>query len=287
MKELRGKVALVTGTSRGVGVFIAEALAREGMNLVLAARNAEGLEEVKRKVEALGVKAVTVAVDLADPAAPELLIRKAEEAFGDIDVLVNNAGMEDIGAVEKIDPKSIEECVAVNLTAPMLLCRLVLPKMLARNHGSIVNIASLSGMGPNAYSEVYAATKHGVVGFTSSLRATADAEGGSGVGVTSICPGFISTTGMSERMRVDYQAIPPALLGVSPPEDVATAVIRAIRKGEPNLIVNPGPTRIMLAMVLLFPSFGEWFARAFNVHVPFKVSAVARGKAREALRPAK
>ena len=224
MKELRGRTAILTGASRGVGVYDARALAKEGMNLVLAARDAPGLDACRKEVEAQGVRSISVPIDLRDPAAPAELVKRAQGAFGEIDVLVNNAGIEDIGVLEATDPQSILDSIAVNLTAPILLTRLLLPGMLERDRGHIVNIASLAGITPNAYSEVYAATKHGVVGFTRSLRATVDGERKrSAVGFSSICPGFISTVGMAEEMRVNYGVIPPAMLGVSHPETVARA----------------------------------------------------------------
>ena len=281
MKDLRGRTAIVTGASRGVGVYEARALAREGMNLVLAARDATGLDACRKEVEALGVRSISVRIDLREPAAPHDLVRRAEQAFGDIDVLVNNAGIEDIGVVEAIDPQSILDSIAVNLTAPILLARLVLPGMLARDRGHIVNIASLAGLAPNAYSEVYAATKHGLVGFTRSLRATADGERKkSQVGFSSICPGFISTIGMAEEMRVKYGVVPPAILGVSHPEKVARAVVKAIRTNAPEVIVNPGPMRPLLAIATLSPGFGEWFTRVFSLHEVFRLSAKARRKGR-------
>lgn len=280
MMALSGRVALVTGASRGIGVYVARALAEQGMHVALAARDGARLEDVRRGIESVGARALAIPVDLSDRGALTELASRVEREIGPVDVLVNNAAIEDVGAFESADPADIEHCVAVNLLAPLLLARIVLPGMLARGWGHIVNVASLAGLSANAYAEVYAATKHGLVGFTRSLRATTDAAGGARVGASVICPGFVSDVGMAEEYRVQHGVEAPAILGVSSPESVARAVVAAIREDRPDVLVNPGPTRLLMAAVVLFPRLTERISKALGVHEPFRRVAEARGRGR-------
>ncbi|HWQ27660.1 MAG TPA: SDR family NAD(P)-dependent oxidoreductase [Dehalococcoidia bacterium] len=273
MRELRGRVAVVTGASRGLGPYIARALADRGMRLVLAARSREGLESVAEQVRARGVEAAVVPCDVADAAAREALVREAETAFGAIHVLVNNAGIETTFSYHRLAPEEVERVIAVNLVAPMLLTRLVLPGMLARREGHIVNIASLAGKQGPAYNGPYAASKAGLIGFTQSLRAE---YRGTGVSASVVCPGFVREAGMfaDARARVDRE--PSRILGTTTPQAVADAVVRCVERDLPEALVNPGPTRLLMAILALAPSFGEWFARRAGVTDIFRAWAEDR-----------
>ena len=177
MKNLKGRMAVVTGASKGIGVHIARALAKRGMNLVLAARSQAELEAVKAEVEGIGVKAIVVQTDVSDKAALRALVDAAKAEFGEIDVLVNNAGIESVFRYHALEFEEIEEILDVNLRAPMLLTWLVLPGMLARGEGHIVNIASMAGKVGPAFSEPDGATKAGLIGFTQSLRGSYQDQG--------------------------------------------------------------------------------------------------------------
>ena len=154
MRELRGKKAIVTGASRGIGVNIALRLAERGVNLALVARSAEGLQRVKDAVEALGVKAVALAADIGELEGLRGLVERATRELGPLDLLVNNAGVIPAGRFHELGAEEHERAMAVNLLGPMRLVRLVLPGMIARGRGHILNVASLAGMGGLAYSEV-------------------------------------------------------------------------------------------------------------------------------------
>jgi short-subunit dehydrogenase len=265
VKKLRGKTALVTGASRGIGAHIARALASEGMRLVLAARSAEALEGIAAELRARGAEVVTIPADLARRDQIEALAERA----GGLDVLVNNAGLELAAAYHTVAPETIDELIAVNLTAPMILTRLLLPGMIARGGGHVVNVSSLAGLVGTPYGEVYCATKHGLVGFTRSLRATAEAEG-YGVGASVICPGFISDEGMFADAAGGAGVEAPALLGTSPPEAVAKAVVRAIVRDEPEVIVNGRPVLPMLLTQLFSPRMAPKIASRVGVVTLFR-----------------
>ena len=254
MKNLRGRTAILTGASKGIGVYVARALAKQGMNLVLAARSASALEEVRKAVERLGVRAIAVPTDVGDRSALESLVDRASSEFGAIDVLVNNAGIELTLAYHKLTPEEIEEMVRVNLIAPMHLTWLVLPGMLERGQGQIVNMSSLAGKAGPASGEPYGATKAGLIGFTQSLRGTYRRHG---VSASVVCPGFVEE-GMYAKMKQEFGLEAPRRLGVSKPEAVASGVIRAIKKDLPEVIVNPGPIRPLLMINAVSPGLGEW-----------------------------
>jgi short-subunit dehydrogenase len=273
-----GRVALVTGASRGLGVHIARTLAGQNMRVALAARTAEGLEKLRAELVAAGKTAIAVPVDVGDASSIEGLVRKVEAELGPIDVLVNNAGIEQVERYDLLAPRAIEQAIAINLTAPMLLTRLVLPGMIARRRGHIVNIASLAGLAGTPYAETYSATKHGLVGFTRALRGTLKGEGHA-VGVTVVCPGFIDDAGMYYEMQRNHGVIAPATFGTSPPDDVAEAVLTALRTNPPEIVVNRRPVRPLLVAIAARPEFAEWLGEKTGVIAFFKRVTDARRSA--------
>jgi short-subunit dehydrogenase len=263
MKQLRGKTALLTGASRGIGVYVARALAKQGMNLVLAARSEAPLLALQAELEAMGVEALAVPTDVHDPAALRALVAAAEAAFGRVDVLINNAGVEEVADFADTDFDSIDRVIRINLLAPMQLSHLLLPKMIAQGAGHIVNIASLAGLTGVAYSESYAASKHGMMGFTRSLRLTVEGEGYP-VGVSVVCPGLVSDVGMYVQWQDEAALETPAAYGISTPQVVADAVIDAIVNNRPETIVNPRPIKPAMILLTMFPSLSEWVGHTFG-----------------------
>lgn len=251
-------IALVTGGSRGLGPYIARALAGESMDVVLTARDPAGLEQAAASVRALGVRAAAIPADLASAAERERLARQAEAAFGPIDVLVNNAGVEPTGPFAAIDGATIAQTVEVNVTAPIHLTSLLLPGMVARRRGHLVHLASLAGKKGAPYEALYSGTKAALVEWSSALRPELR---GTGVGSSVICPGYVTGEGMFARFGMR----PPALLGSCTPEQVARAVVRAVRTGKAEIIVNSRPVRPLLALNQLFPSLGERLLDALGI----------------------
>lgn len=263
--EIAGKVALVTGASRGLGLAITSALAARGARLVLAARSVDGLERTVASVRSGGGVAEAVPTDLEDPEARERLVREAEERVGPIDLLVNNAGLESIGRFEELDPADLERVIALNLTVPLQLTRRVLPGMLERGRGHVVNVASLAGLAVMAHNEAYSASKFGLVGFTRALRASLQHEGRA-VSASAVCPGFVLGEGMFAEQQREQGASAPVFVGSTTPEKVAAAVVRATERDLPEVIVNSGPMRPLLAVATLAPSLGEWLAPKFGAN---------------------
>lgn len=192
-KALAGAVALVTGASSGIGAATARELAARGARLALAARRAEELEAVAQSIRDAGGEARTFTVDMALPEQVEHLAREVTEAFGRVDVLVNNAGI-GIGPLTESSEEEIIRIVDVNLLGPMLLTRALLPGMLERRHGRIISVASVAGH--IATDPLYSGTKYGLRGFSLALNRRLR---GTGVSASLVSPGFIRTSMTSGR----------------------------------------------------------------------------------------
>lgn len=268
MKDLRNKHALLTGGSRGLGPHIARALACRGVHLSLTARSADALALTAAAVAAMGVQAKPIPADLADGNDRERLLEQAIAANGPVDILVNNAGMERVSRYTTVDPDYIERMIETNLVAPLLLARLVLPGMLARGSGHVVMMSSLGGKKGSPYSATYAATKAGMIEWTSAVR---EEMRGTGVSASVICPGFVAGTGMFAA----YGTRAPKIVGETTPEKVANAVIRAIEHDVQEIIVTPGPKRLLSITNVLSPRFTTWALRAFGVYEFYRRQADA------------
>jgi short-subunit dehydrogenase len=250
MVQLRGARALVTGAAGGLGRYITRALAGQGVNLAVSDLPGSEIEAVAGELRGLGVEAQAVPADLTDSGERARLVGAAEEAVGPLDVLVNNAGLEFGGAFTKTTREELEAIATVNLIAVMDLTWLVLPGMLERRRGHVVNLASLAGKLPSVFLASYAATKHGVVGFTHSLRAE---YAGGPVSFSAICPVFVGRVGMYARVEDQLDKEPPPGLKPVDPERVADAVLDALREDRAEVIVNRGPIRPLAALYWLAP----------------------------------
>ena len=185
---LKGKTALVTGSTSGIGLGIALALARQGANIVL---NGFGdTEGPKAQVAALGVKVAYHGADMSKPAEIEDLMQFAAAQFGQVDILVNNAGIQHVALVEDFPVEKWDAIIAINLTSAFHTTRLALPAMKKSNWGRVINIASAHGLVASASKTAYVASKHGIVGFTKSLALE---TARTGVTSNAICPGWVLT----------------------------------------------------------------------------------------------
>ena len=274
--HLRGKNCLLTGAAGGLGRVIASSLAREGVNLVLTGRNEEALnglrDDLRRRY---ATEAEVVTADLADTSAAESLVERSEAAVGGLDLLVNNAGIELTAAFPRLSREELEGMIALNLTAPVLLTRAVLPGMLARRGGHVVNVASLAGKAGPAYGAPYAATKAGLVGFTQSLRAEFAEQP---VGFSVVCPGFVAGDGMYARMA-DRGITAPAALGATTQAKVAQAVVDCVVGDVPEALVTPRPVRPLLALAAISPRAAERATARLGVPRFFRQAAEAQGRA--------
>jgi short-subunit dehydrogenase len=274
LEQLRGRTALVTGASGGIGRHIARRLAKDGMNVVVSGRREDVLAELVVELRGQGVSAEAVAADLGDLSQVDPLIERSEAAFGEIDVLVNNAGVETVSAFTAYSREQLTSMIDVNLTAPALLTHRVVPGMLERERGHVVFISSLAGKVGPAYNEPYAATKAGLIGLNQSLRAE---YRHAPIGFSVVCPGFVAGDGMYQRM-VDEGIGSNRLLGETTTDKVADRVVEAICRDRPEIIESGSPVRPMLAISQIAPRLAEWLVERLGGTEIFRRAAAARGR---------
>lgn len=271
LPDLRGANALLTGGSQGLGPRIAHALAARGANVALAARSADKLEAVAADLRPLGVTVAFIAADVARPEDRARLAAQAEAALGPLDLLVNNAGVELNSRFERKTEAEIDQIITTNVLGALQLTRLVLPGMLARRRGHIVNLGSMAGKLGTPFGSVYGASKAAVMAWSWALRVELQ---GTGVGVSSINPGLVSQTGLFAY----HQTRPHILLGQVTPEAVVQAVVRAITRDEPAGDVYPwlfktyellnlfSPATVMRLQRLL--GVRSWLKRVYDKEQP-------------------
>jgi short-subunit dehydrogenase len=223
--ELEGAVCLVTGATSGIGRAAAMKLAGLGARVVSVGRDALSLDEIGRQTSGLAIQA-----DLSDPADIDLAAQQALATFGRVDVLVNNAAQGWAGSFAQQDPEGADYLIRVNLIAPIRLARALLPRMIERRMGAIVNVASIAGHVGVKHEAVYASTKAGMLRFSESLRYELQ---GTGVTVSAVSPTAVRTQFFDRRGRPYGRSVPKQV----GPERVAEAVVRAARSGSPQLYV--------------------------------------------------
>ncbi|MEQ1508233.1 MAG: SDR family NAD(P)-dependent oxidoreductase [Myxococcota bacterium] len=229
---MNGTHAVVTGASAGIGRAIAAALAAEGCALTLVARRREPLEAL---AASLPVRSRVVVHDLGDPTAAAAFLPDAEEALGPIGILVNNAGLQVVGRTHAIDIAAAEATVVTNLLSPLRLIHAVLPGMLARGSGAIVNVASMAALAPTPGMTWYNAGKGGLAAASEALRGELR---GTGVDVLTVYPGIIPETAMAkaalDKFHGDQLLVRLQPTGTA--EGLAAVVVRAIRRRSARVI---------------------------------------------------
>ncbi len=234
-RRLRGKVAVVTGASSGIGRATATAFASKGAAVVLAARRAEALAEVARECEQLGGRALVVPTDVTDSKAVDELARRAVEEFGRIDIWVNNAGVGLFGRLEDAPPDEYRKVIETNLFGTIHGMRAVLPYLRRQGRGVIVNNASVYGKVGAAYLSAYTTSKFGVVGLSESMRQELLAD--RGIAVTTVLPSSIDTPFFQHAANHMGRAVKP-LRPVYDADKVAKAIVRQARRPRREVIVG-------------------------------------------------
>jgi len=248
---LKGKTALVTGSTSGIGLGIALKLAAQGANVVL---NGFGeVDAAKKEVAALGVKVGYHGADMSKPAEIEAMMAYAQAEFGGVDVLVNNAGIQHVANVEDFPVEKWDAIIAINLSSAFHTTRIAMPAMKARNWGRVINIASTHGLVGSGSKSAYVASKHGIVGFT---KAVALETATTGVTVNAICPGWVLTAIVQKQ--VDAIA---AREGV----DNAEATRRLLEEKQPSLQFTTPEQLGELAVFLCSPAADNVRGVAWNV----------------------
>lgn len=253
-----GRVVVVTGGSRGLGLVLARELAEQGARLVLLARDAQALDRAKAELDEVGAEVLAIPCDVRDAQAVRIAIRRAAERFGRIDVLVNNAGVMQAGPVEHMQVADFEDAMATNFFGALHASLAAIPRMLETGGGRIVNICSIGGKVAVPHMLPYTASKFALVGFSDGLRAEVARYG---IRVTTVCPGLMRT---GSPINVSFKgdaakefawfAFSDRLPFLSmSARTAARRILEACRRGSPRLLLS-APTKAAVVADLMIPS---------------------------------
>ena len=221
MESLKGKNAIITGAGKGIGRAIAIALAEEGVNIGLVARTEADLQKVAAELVQYGVKTAIATADVTDINAVNVAITALKSALGAVDILINNAGIAAFGSFMELEPAKWEEIVKVNLFGPYYLTRAVLPEMIERKTGDIINVSSTAGKNGAAVTSAYSASKFGLIGMSESLMQEARKHN---IRVSTLVPSTVSTD-----MAKDLKLTDGNPDRVMQPEDFAELVVAQLK----------------------------------------------------------
>ena len=231
MQELKGKIALITGGSRGIGKAIALALAKEGVNVAITGRNEEKLKEVVQEIERKGVKSAYAVFDITSKTEVYGALEKLQKDFGKIDVLVNNAGIAAFGGILEMEDEKWEEIVKTNLFGAYYVVKAVVPSMVERKTGDIINISSTAGLKGNAMTSAYSASKFGLIGMSESMMLELRKQN---IRVTTLMPSTIASDMSKEVLKIT-DGNPEKVLQ---PEDFAELVVDLLKLNKRAMLAN-------------------------------------------------
>lgn len=230
MTNLKNKNALITGAGKGIGKAIAIALAKEGVNVILVSRTQLDVEQLAVKIENFGVKSLALTADVADINSVNTAVKKALAEFKTIDILINNAGIASFGKFLELEPAEWEKIIQVNLMGTYYTTRAVLPNMIERQTGDIINISSTAGLNGNALTSAYSASKFAVLGLTDSLMQELRKHN---IRVTALTPSTVATDMAKDLNLTDGN---PEKIMQS--EDIAELIIAQLKLNRRVFIKN-------------------------------------------------
>ncbi|MFZ1039958.1 MAG: SDR family NAD(P)-dependent oxidoreductase [Anaerolineales bacterium] len=267
--SLKGQVVLITGASSGFGEDTARLFAKEGCKVVLAARRLDRLQKLVDEIQKSGGEAIAVPVDVTQRDEIEVMVQSALDVYGQLDILFNNAGFGRLDWLEDLDTaRDIETQVDVNLLGVIQVTRAVLPHMLKRRYGHIINMSSVAGWIAAPLYTIYSATKFGVRGFTDALRREVSPFG---IKVSGIYPGPAETefgqhTGTSRTKRsLDL------LKGLSMTSEYVARRVVKLAKHPRRVVIIPWWYRVVIGFDTLFPYLVDWFIKQFFVRQNHKL----------------
>jgi NAD(P)-dependent dehydrogenase (short-subunit alcohol dehydrogenase family) len=277
--SFRNKVALITGGSRGLGLVIARQICEQGGRVAILARDAGELARAKADLAARGGDALSVQCDLLDRVQIQSAVQQTLERFGQIDILINNAGIVEVGPLEHMQRDDFETSMQLHFWAPVELVSQVVPKMWSGGGGRIVNISSIGGKIAVPHMAPYTASKFALTGFSDAIRAELARYK---IYVTTVTPGMMRTDSQGHaKFKGDQAAEQKWFIastklpfGSISAEHAARKILAACAKGQPALIM-PWPAHFMIAANALFPNLTGYAMRMVNAFLP---SAVERNE---------
>ncbi|MGE5375249.1 MAG: SDR family NAD(P)-dependent oxidoreductase [Bacteroidota bacterium] len=259
--SLQGKVVLITGASSGFGEDAARLFGKEGCKVVLAARRLERLQALAEKIKMQGGEAIAIPVDVNDRVEIGLMVQTALDIYGQIDILFNNAGFGAMNWFEDLESeRHIETLVSVNLTGTMLVTRAVLPGMLERRSGHIINMSSVAGLIASPLLTTYSASKYGVRAFTDALRREVAPFG---IQVSGIYPGPAETEFGSHLSRHHTREKINSLVNLRMTSEYVARRVVDLAKHPRRSLVIPWWFRLITTFDTLFPVIVDWILYAF------------------------
>jgi len=260
MKNLIDAVALVTGSASGIGKETALQFARKGAHIVLADINEVGMREVAAQIEEIGRKALPVQTDVSRPDQVETLCRKSLEEFGRVDILMNNAGVALISEIKDTELKDWEWILGIHLWGAIYSIHYLLPHMIERKSGHIVNISSWAGLLGTPTIGAYATAKFGLVGMSEVLRTELERYN---IGVTVVCPGVIKTNVMSSAKLKGFrrELIEKGQEFGTSPGSLAKRIVKAVKKNQPLVLTDFA--KVAMAMRRASPALSRKFLKMF------------------------
>ena len=231
MQNLKGKTALVTGGGRGLGKAVALALAAEGVNVAITGRNENNLKTVAAEIESKGVKSSYSVFDVTDKKQVSASLEKLQNDFGKFDILINNAGIAAFGGILEMDDEQWEDIVKTNLFGPYYVVKAVVPGMVEKKSGDVVNISSTAGLKGNALTSAYSASKFGLIGMSESMMFELRKQN---IRVTTLTPSTIST----DMAKTDLKITDGNPEKVLQPEDFAELVIDLLKLNKRAMLAS-------------------------------------------------
>lgn len=230
MESLKGKRALITGAGKGIGKAIAIAFAKEGIHVALLSRTVKDLEEVAKEVKAYNVETIVVPADVSSIDSVNKAAEDVSKSFGEIDILINNAGIGKFGNFMEMEPHAWEQIININLMGVYYVTRAFLPGMMDRKYGDIINVSSTAGLNGNALTSAYSASKFGVLGLTDSLMREVRKYN---IRVSAFIPSTVATD-----MALDLNLTDGNPEKVMQPEDIAEILISQLKLNRRVMVVN-------------------------------------------------
>lgn len=230
-QSLQGKVAVVTGAARGIGKAVAVALAKEGVNVGLIARSEDALKQVAQEIEGYGVKAAYSTADVSNLEQVQAAAATLKDALGLTDILINNAGVGKFGKLVDMDPTDFKEILDVNVMGTFYVTHTILPQLIEKNAGDVINISSTNGLNGAATSSAYSASKFGVIGLTESLAAEVRRNN---IRVSALAPSTIATDLADALNLVPADKVEQYMH----PEDIAEYIVAQLKLNQRMYIKN-------------------------------------------------